>query len=295
MKKTIYSTIMVLLAGIFWGSIGLFVRNLNTLGFAAMELCAVRSIIALIMLGIGIFLYNRDLLRIRLKDLWCFVGTGIVSLTFFNICYFTTIERTSLSVAAILLYTAPAMVMVMSAFLFREKFNAKKGAAILLAFVGCVFVTGVLSEGASLDPIGILIGLCSGFGYALYSIFGRFAIQRGYHSLTITFYTFLLSGVACLFFIKPQHLMTAVQETPVVIPLMIGFAFVGSVLPYILYTLGLTGMESGRASIIASVEPVVATIIGFIIFHESLTFLGILGVILVLGSIVLVNTNHGNA
>ena len=89
--------------------------------------------------------FHRDMLRIHIKDLWCFIGTGVASITFFNYCYFKAVITTSLSVAAVLLYTAPAIVMILSAMLFGEALNIKKVVAIVMTFAGCVLVTGVLS------------------------------------------------------------------------------------------------------------------------------------------------------
>ena len=60
-------------------------------------------------------------------------------------------------------------------------------------------------------------------------------------------------------------------------------------LPYFLYTYGLTGLETGKASILASVEPVVATLIGILVFHETLTPVAVVGILLVLSAVVLLN------
>lgn len=95
----------------------------------------------------------------------------------FTYCYFRTMQTTSLSVAAVLLYTAPIMVTIMSVPLFKEKLTASKVAACVLAFTGCIFVTGLLGNAQAVSASGILTGLLSGFGYALYSIFGRFCAE----------------------------------------------------------------------------------------------------------------------
>ena len=73
---------------------------------------------------------------------------------------------------------------------------------------------------------------------------------------------------------------------------MIAFGLVSTVFPYLAYTLGLEYVENGRASIIASVEPVVATLFGVFVFREKLTLMNLLGMILVLGAIVLCNTKR---
>ena len=121
-----FASASILMAGTLWGIIALFVRGLNANGFESMEIVALRGFGALLLMSAGLLIYDRTLFKIKLKDIWCFVGTGVLSLTFFNLCYFRTMMLTSLSVAAILLYTAPTIVVVLSAFLFKEKITDRK-------------------------------------------------------------------------------------------------------------------------------------------------------------------------
>ena len=220
-KKT--APFLVLLAGILWGTMGLFVRTLNGKGLNTMEIVALRSIVTCAVLFLFLLVYNRQMLKIRLKDVWCFVGAGLFSIVFFNYCYFKAITMTSLSVAAVLLYTAPVMVMIMSYFLFHEKFTRRKVVAVVLTFLGCVLVTGIAGNGAALSPKGILVGLGAGFGYALYSIFGKFAIERGYHSFTISFYTFLMAAIGSVPLADREGLITAVVQEKFMFAFMIIF------------------------------------------------------------------------
>lgn len=287
--KKILPVIYVLAAGIMWGVIGLFVRNLSDYGLSSMCIVFIRSLNGAVLMGLFILFYDRSLFKIRIKDIWCFVGTGIISLTFFNLCYFTTIKMTSLSVAAILLYTAPSMVMVMSLVIFKEKMTKRRVISVILAFAGCALVTGVLvpETAGALSPLGILIGLGSGLGYALYSIFARFALNKGYSSFTVTFYTLAFSVVGAAAFFQPEKTFSIIVERPSMILFMMSFGLITTVLPYILYTLGLSGMESGKASIIASIEPVTATILGIVVFNEHMSVMGLVGTIIVLLSIVI--------
>lgn len=280
--------ICVLGAGMLWGCMGILVRTMNKGGFNSLEVTAFRSLVTAGILFIGMFLFNRKELKIRRKDVWCFLGTGLLSVTFFNVCYFTCMNLTTLSVAAILLYTAPSFVIVMSFFLFKEKMNGKKIAALVLAFAGCVLVSGGFT-GESLTVMGLLTGLGAGFGYALYSIFGKYAIQRGYSSYTITTYTFLFALLGTLPFLKLQHFAECVMNIGAG-NLLFAFvmAVITTVVAYILYTAGLKGLENGKASIVASVEPVMASVVGFLLYKEAMQPMGIAGMILVLISCVLV-------
>lgn len=278
----------VLAAGTFWGTMGFFARSLYAAGFGPLEVAQTRITTGLVFVGLYILLFNRSLFRVKWKDMWCFLGTGIVSLLLFSTCYFSALNYTSLAVAAILLYTAPFFVMLMSLLLFKEKMNGKKVLALILAFTGCVLVSGVGGD-EKFSWIGILLGLGSGFFYALYSIFGRYAINRGYGAWTMTFYTFLFCSVGCAFLCDWQVIGTSVQTDNSVLLWVLGLGFVTAFLPYVLYSIGLENMESSKASILASVEPVVSALFGVFVFHETLTAWGILGILMVLGAIVVLN------
>lgn len=287
MKKL--APFFIIVAGVLWGCIGLFVRPLNALSIRSMEIVAIRAYVTLIAMFGFLLVYDRRLLRIKLKDLWCFVGTGICSIVFFNYCYFSCITMTSLSIAALLLYTAPAIVMVISFFVFKEPLTKRKLIALILTFAGCILVTGVAGDAKTMSAQGILVGLGAGLGYALYSIFGRFALERGYHSLTITFYTFLLASIGCIFISDHSIIIKNMISDYKVGILCVAFGIVCTVLPYLIYTIGLKFIDNGKASIMASIEPVTATLLGVFIFKEQLSASGCIGMLLVLGALAICN------
>lgn len=311
-KKNLLCTVYILLGGSLWGMMGLFVRGLAADALTSVDIATLRSIGAAVFMGLYLFAKDKKLFKIKIKDIWCFVGTGVVSLTFFNICYFTTIQRTSMAVAAILLYTSPIFIVLLSFFLFKEKITGTKAIALVVALLGVAFVTGVIStlisgtsaDAASISMATILIGLGSGLGYALYSIFGRYAIAREYSSETITFYTFLFSALGltlCTLLLGDKngtglfgtfHAMTEKiisGRTGVDILLIIGLSVVITILPYLFYTKGLTGVENGKAGIMASIEPVVAAVLGMLVYGEVLSLSGYIGIVLVLAAIVMLN------
>ena len=157
----------ILLAGILWGVIGVFIRTLEDDGLAALQVVFMRVFFGAAILLVIQAIRSPKSLRIRLKDIWCFVGSGITGFAFFNFCYFTTMEYASLSLAAILLYTAPSIVIILSAVLFKERICAKKMIALVLAFAGCMCAAGIfrgetaLSAPALLSWVRLWSGLCA--------------------------------------------------------------------------------------------------------------------------------------
>ena len=97
MKK--YSALLVGIAGFCWGLIGVFSKNLLSNGFSPIQITALRCLVAAIGLGIYLVIFDRDKLRIKIRDIYYFIGTGIFSIVFFNVCYFMTVDMVSLSVA----------------------------------------------------------------------------------------------------------------------------------------------------------------------------------------------------
>lgn len=285
--------ISIVAAGCLWGTMGFFRRRLGAMGIDSFGIVLVRCALAALMYALFCAVRNPSALKIRLKDAWCFIGSGIVSLLFFSACYFRAMTLMSLSAAAVLLYTAPYFVMLMSAVLFGEKITGRKIAAMLLAFAGCCLVSG-LSGGEEISAKGLLFGLGSGIGYALYSIFGRYALDRGYGSVTVSFYSCALAAAGaaliCAFSGTFAPCAEAVLSSSRSVLFCLATAFITTFLPYLLYTHGLSGTENGTASVAASIEPVVATLVGILIFRETLSFQAAAGMLLVLAAIALLAT-----
>ena len=288
-RKRNIGPLLIILAGIFWGSMGIFVRKLGTYGFTSVQIVAIRITLAALVFSIVLFIRDRSGFRITLRDLPLFLGLGFGSILFFTVCYFTAITIMPLSTAAILLYTSPIWIMLMSMLFFREKLNRIKLIALALAFAGCVLVSGISGEGITL--VGLLIGLGSGIGYGLYSILGTIALRR-YSPYTVTTYTFLFAAAGSWLVCGPADMIskfTAAADLPFLLFFCCLTALVTAVIPFLSYTLGLRTVEASRAGILATVEPMVATLIGILVFAEPLTLLSGLGILLILAAVVLLN------
>lgn len=279
----------IIASGCLWGLMGLFRRYLGDIGLDAPGLIILRCGIAAVFFALTIALTEPKGFVVKLKDFWCFIGSGVVSLLFFSFCYFQAMTYMSLSAAAILLYTAPAIVMLLSLVIFGERLTAPKLAALCLAFLGCALVSGLGGGGMSFTLAGLLFGLGSGLGYALYSIFARLALDRGYQSNTVNFYSCLLAAIGAAVIWGGGGAVGVMLASWENAGLCVLAALLTCYLPYLLYTYGLTGMEAGRASVMASVEPVVATLIGVLVFKEAMTALSALGVALVLSAVAILN------
>ncbi len=281
-------TCCILAAGGLWGIISVFVRTLQQAGFTSMQCVAIRAFFTAILLFLYVCVKDPRSLRIRLRDIPLFVGTGIFSILLFNYCYFEAIDVIGgAAVPALLLYTAPIFVMILSAILFHERITKHKLLALVLTFVGLGFVTGAFTGGEMLSAKAVILGLGSGFGYALYSIFGKYLVDK-YSSVTITFYTFLMTSLGTIPMSGITHQLSALFSGKCMI-YALGLAFFCTVLPFLLYTAGLTRVEAGKASIFATIEPFSAAIVGFLLFHEQFTVSKIAGMLCIIFAIVYLN------
>lgn len=293
-KKGYLGDILIIIAGLFWGSMGIFVRHLNDLGFSSIQVACLRLTTAGILFALILLIKDRKGFKIALRDIPLFLALGLVSILFFTCCYFTAIRLMTMSTAAILLYTSPIWVMVLAIIFLKEKFTIQKLIALILAFAGCILVSGF---GGKVTVMGILVGLGSGLGYGLYSIFGTFALKK-YSPYTVTCYTFLIAGLGSIFVADPVDLVSkisAVENKPALFGFVLLTAVVTAVIPFLLYTLGLNMTTAGKAAVLATVEPAAATLFGFFVMKETVGPVAVAGILLVFAAIIVLSLRKKEA
>lgn len=287
-RKELISVLMVLAAAALWGGIGIFVRILTAGGLSSAQMTATRLLTTAVVLFFYLLVTDRQKFKISVKDLGWFAANGICSICFFNTCYTACIQMSSMAAAAVLLYTAPMFVMLLSVFIFKEKLTGKKVICLLMAFFGCALVSGLADGKMTVTMAGLLTGLGAGIGYALYSIFSGILVKK-YEPLTNIFYTFLIAGAVSAMTANMGEAVGIYSENPNVLLVNILAGILTCALPYVLYTSALKNLAPSRASILASIEPVAAAVIGLVVFKERLSLWGYLGILFVLAAVLLGN------
>lgn len=286
-------TFLVLIAGFSWGLLGVFVRGLTRLGLSTTDIAALRALGAMLCLCGFAATACREVFKIRIRDIWCLAGCGILSVTLFNFCYFSAINLTTVNIAVVLLYTSPAFVMLMSRVFFREKLSFGKILSLISVIIGCVLISGVLGSGSNFLSLKVLLlGFGSAFFYALYTIFGRFAQNRSYNGIAIVLWTFIFAGCAGGVVIDWQNTMQAVRTGGGTFWwLLAGLVLVSTILPYWTYTAGLKKLSPSLAAIFATIEPVVGTLTGLMLFDEKLTSGAFFGMFFIIGAVLFTREN----
>lgn len=290
MKQLLY--LMPIISGAMWGSAGIFVRKLTEQGMNSYTVVSVRVILAVLILAVWLGIYDRNLLKIKLKDLWIFVAGGVVGMFGLNICYNFAISELSLSLAAVLLSLSPVFVLFMAAILFKEKITSKKVICMTIAIAGCVLASGVLESASTMrwSVKGIIVGIIGAFFYGLYGIISKTAMERGYHAFTTTFYCLFMVMLVVIPLTNWKLVTNVVVANPVKMSVfLVIHSLCTSVLPYILYTFSIRYIDAGMASILASGEPVAAMIFGVIFFSEIPTVLSVVGIVLVIVALALLS------
>lgn len=287
-SKSLSGALCIVGASVIWGCTGLVVRKLAAAGLSAIETLALRSLFGMIFAGIFLLIFQPAKLKFKWKDIWCFMGTGILNMMVAALFNFTGIGKNyaSISVMSALTQTGPVFAMIFGILLFHEKFTVRKCVAMILTFTGCCLVSGIGSED-HISWMGLLMGLGSGLGYSMYSVFGRYGINRGYDGWTITFYSFVFCTLGCCFITDWGLIVNTVAADASILWWIMAIGLFEGFIAYVLYTVGLQRIETGKASILCSLELVTATVIGAVFYHEPVTVMILLGVLIIITGIVI--------
>ncbi len=282
---------MVAAAGILWGTIGLQVKTLLNYQLSVQNIVLWRMVFAVLILFPFIFFTKREILKVDLRGITYFSLIGICSQLFFNVLYFSTIQKTTIATAVTLLYTAPIFIAVMARIFYKELFTPLKTVALLLCIGGCFFAaTGASMETLKLNLPGVLMGLGAGFTFALLTIIAK-AIINDYHQLTIIVYSI---GFGLLFYLPFSHPLEIFQMG---LPLkswllLCSISLISTAIAYGLFITGLSyGIEASRAGIISTLEVVVSVILSYLVFKEVLWGWKLVGILMVIFSVIIVQVD----
>jgi drug/metabolite transporter, DME family len=287
--RPVLGALLVLGAAALWGSFGIFARALFAHGFSPLELTSLRVAIALVATAVIAVLQPgwRRRLRLTPRDAAFFAAYGTLGFASFALLFFVTVELTTVAVAAALLYTSPAFVVLLSRVVWRERISGVRLVALLCVLAGVFTVTGVLAglvTGTGRVPlIAAITGLGSGFTYGIYTVMSKVATRR-FDTVTTILYAFLFAALA-LAIVSPPW--TAAARAPAAWPLLLGLGLGPSLLAYFLFLRGLRELSAGTASMLAALEPVMAAIFAALLLSEALDASRILGIALIVGAAML--------
>jgi DME family drug/metabolite transporter len=292
-RDQILGVLAVVAAASIWGTLGLFAKILYAQGVSFESLVAVRASVGWVAVMTFVLATGKaKRLRVSGRDLAFLAPQGLIGIGLFYLLYFYTVGESTVGTAAILLYSSPAFVVVLARLFLQEALNAAKLFALFLTAGGIFLVAGAYEPtNLEVTPAVLLTGLLSGLTYGLYSIFGRPVTGHLRPSIILSYALFfggLLLAVAAL---PTLDTLAGLRMGSYALLLML--AVVHTTLGFALYTFGLARLGAGRAAILATVEPVVAGVLGTALLGEALTIPKVLGALLVISGAAMAQVRSG--
>jgi drug/metabolite transporter, DME family len=277
---------LVAFAAVLWALIGLFSRAVLDEGVDPLEIAFWRATLAGAAFMLHAVLVGR--LRVRAaRDVASLAAFALIGVTLFYAALVLAIETGGISLAFVLLYTAPAFVTLLAWPLLGERLTRTKLALVALALLGVVLVAfaGGSASGVRVSPASLGWGLAAGASYAAYYLFGKWALSR-YAPVTIFALVLPIGALGLLPFV------TFAPKSPLAWLLLVTLSLVSTYLAYLVYYTGLRAVEASRAVLVATIEPVVAAALAAAVFGERLGLLGVGGAGLILVAAVLASVRR---
>lgn len=286
--------IYIIIAGILWGTSGIFVHYLTPYGFTSLQMTAVRGLVSFLGMAIYAAFKSKSLFNVKLLDLLIFIIPIGITLFSTAFLYYTSMTMTSVSTAVVLMYMAPVYVMIFSVIFLGERFSKMKLISVASMLIGCCLVSGIIG-GIAFDVWGIVLGFLSGISYAIYNIITKIALKGKRNAVTVTLYSFFTMAVIAMSVANPEDIISKAASNPLPsIPLLIGLGIATFVTPYFLYTLAMRDLPAGTASALGIIEPMAATIFSVLILGEKLSWLSAIGIVLILLAVFMLGKAEGS-
>lgn len=270
----------LIIAMLIWGSIGIFVRNIN---FTSSQIALVRAIVGSIFLIIFSIISKENLSKEKIKSNFLVLICCGICLAFNWIFLFQAYRYTTISTATICYYLAPIIVVLLSPFLLKEKLNSVKVSCIVAAMIGMLCIVGIdKSSMGENNMVGILYGLSAACFYASVVILNKFLKDiSGRDSAIVQLSVAAIFLLPYVIFTEKISLV-GVPIQSIIILLVVGVVHTG--IAYLLYFTVIQKIESQTVAIYSYVDPISAIIMSAIILSESMSLIQVIGGILILGS-----------
>lgn len=281
--------ILVMLAGVGWGISGVLAEMLMTNGWDPLVISFYRGAIGLLFF-IGWFLlhFKKNWIVSGRLYLWSVLaGVGVAgNFTF----YFLSIQDASVAVAATLMYTAPVFVLLISFLLRLERSAWFKWASIAGVLVGVVLLTGAYNlDELAVSFLGTATGLGAALSYALFIFAFKKASELGQPQITLTI-AFMAFSLLLFLFTDNQETVSVLTSSDISLFILLGV--VGAGVSFILYVIGIRLIAPSTASMVAMIEPVTASLLGFFLLGVSLTIIQIIGMVIILATVTLLSVKQ---
>ena len=284
--------LLMALAATMWATSGTLTELALDVGPTALQITVFSVVITTALVLVGVAVFDRKSLIIEWKDLIpLFIFSQITS-TIFSLAWYYCVDYTNVAIAVILLYSYPSIVTIASVFFLSERLTPEKAIALPLTFVGCILVSGAQDAGTlDFNLIGVALGITAAVAGSVYYIWGKKFLEK-YSANTVVLYMYLFSAPALIVIANPIDVVqTSFTQEAWWYIFLIGL-IPGAIAP-LASMLALRTIQASRASIIASIEPVVAVAVAYLVLSQTITVFQGVGVGLVFLGVVMLRLKGG--
>lgn len=275
--------LLVIISAAGFGFLGIFAKYAFAAGVNVITLSTLRFSVAAIAMWL-VLLIKRENPLVTGKQLLALICLGVLGYAVMSSLYFSAVELIPASLVAILMYTYPVLVTVLSSWINREPVTGRKILSLLISFTGLLLVVGVVFRG--LNGLGVFFASINALVYSFFIVLSNKLVGK-ISPLVVT--TYIISAaaaaLACVGFFT-RSLALAVSSGGWLA--VSGVAFFSTVTAILTFFQGMKIIGPSRASIISTLEPVVATLAAFLLFAEKMTWVQVLGGLMVIGAVILV-------
>ena len=258
-------------------------------GVSAAHLSQLRVTVSFVMLAGALALVDRRRLRIARVDVPRMAWLGFAGVAIVQFSYFLAIERLPISVALVIQFTGPLMVLLWLRIVHGRRLRASLYGAVALSVAGSALVVQVFDAG-SIDGLGVVFALVAAVTFAIYLI-GFERAGQSYDAFTTLTWGL---GFATLFWLlasPPWTFPLGELDSAENVALALGVVGIGTLGPFLLNVTALRHLPAARVGVIATLEPVLATLVAWAIHDEVLAAVQIAGVLMVVAAVAWVQSH----
>lgn len=280
------SLVAVVISAACFGTLGVLTQLAYRQGAAPLPLLAWRFALVSLLMAAYQLVRNASVLRVGLGDLGRYAALSLSGYGASSVCFFFALQFATPSVVAVLLYTYPAMVAVLSAVFLGERLTRARVAAIALTFAGCALVVGLFSGQAQASGTGIALGLGAALGYSVFNLLSYRSMKSKPRMVLMT-YTFGISAIAIGAITLATGGTLSVAAWPITLwGLLALIVLVPTFIAVLLYLNGIRRLGPAQAAIVSTAEPLFTIALSAVVLHERLTPLQMAGAALVVAGVV---------
>lgn len=291
MRNEFKGALLVIVAAFFWGiaaTAAKFILNDNINPFTLVNM---RLNLAFLFLFTYFLIFDRAKLKITKLEARYLAILGVVGIVGVQTTYYFTVATLNVALAIFLQYLAPAMIVIYSVVFLKQKLSATIITALGISLAGSLFIIfgmGMASFGG-VRVIGLVTGLLSAFFLSFYTVYGKVCTSR-VNPWTVLLYALGFGAVTYWLVSPPWVLWNGIGLK------QFGYAsylaVFATIIPFGLYFNGLRYLTPASGSIISMLEPVVASLSAYLLLHESMSFMQLLGGAFIIAAVVIINVYY---